>query len=52
MTVPPATVQVPPGRVLTALAAAVHPHDVTDLAIDDLGIPGVLHRLHRAGIAA
>ncbi|MEV0128527.1 hypothetical protein AB0H83_08670 [Dactylosporangium sp. NPDC050688] len=47
-----ATVQVPPGHVLTALAAAVHPHTTTDLAIDDLGIPAVVHRLHHAGIAA
>ncbi|WP_327001101.1 acyltransferase domain-containing protein [Dactylosporangium sp. NBC_01737] len=39
------TVQVPPGHVLSALAAREHPR-TTNLAVDDLGIPATLHRLH------
>ncbi|GAA3217074.1 ACP S-malonyltransferase [Dactylosporangium siamense] len=40
------TVQVPPGHALAALAARAHPH-LTDLAVDDLGIPATVHRLKR-----
>jgi malonate decarboxylase epsilon subunit len=45
------TVQVPPGHALAALAAREHPH-LTDLAVDDLGIPATLHRLEREERAA
>ena len=40
------TVQVPPGHVLTALVTREHPH-LTNLAVDELGIPAIVQRLRR-----